>query len=195
MLLFIDTESTGLPTRRNAHYTDHGAWPRLVSISWVLFRSPDQMFGQQHHIIRPEGFVIPGEATAIHGITTERARSEGKPLRLVLTELLQDVEAHRPEILVAHNIAFDRPLILAELSRSGIATGLEEMPTCCTMTSATDYCAIPGARGYKWPKLDELYRKLFNADYPHAHDAAADVLACARCYFRLVELGVVQKRR
>ena len=38
----------------------------------------------QDHIIYPDGFDIPFNSTKIHGISTERARNEGKPLEEVL---------------------------------------------------------------------------------------------------------------
>jgi hypothetical protein len=41
MILFFDVETTGLPTRRGAHYSELDVWPRIVSISWTLFRGPD----------------------------------------------------------------------------------------------------------------------------------------------------------
>ena len=42
----------------------------------------------------------------------------------------------------------------------------------------------------KWPTLSQLYQILFHSDYQEAHDAGADVSACARC-FRVEEKGVL----
>jgi DNA polymerase III subunit epsilon len=53
MYLFIDTETTGLPARRFAHYTDHDIWPRVVSISWALFHAKDQPLKHVYHIVSP----------------------------------------------------------------------------------------------------------------------------------------------
>ena len=53
----------------------------------------------------------------------------------------------------------------------------------CTMRAMTNVVKIPSPRGYKWPKLSEAYRFLFNRDLEGAHDAMADVRACAEIYF------------
>mgnify|MGYP000730892693 CR=1 FL=1 len=37
----------------------------------------------------------------------------------------------------------------------------------------------------------ELHQKLFGEGFEGAHHALADVRACARCYFELVRLGVL----
>ena len=67
--------------------------------------------------------------------------------------------------------------------------------TLCTMKRSTYFCAIPNPRGkfndYKWPKLEELYRKLFNRPLTNAHDALADITASKECYFELKHRGII----
>ena len=46
-----------------------------------------------------------------------------------------------------------------------------------TKDEGTQFCAIPGPRGFKWPSLGELHHALFNKGFDDAHDAAADVEA------------------
>jgi len=66
------------------------------------------------------------------------------------------------------------------------------MAKICTMMKSTSFCKIPGANGRpKWPKLEELYHKLFNKSFAGAHNALADVEACAECFYELVRLGVI----
>ena len=43
-------------------------------------------------------------------------------------------------------------------------------------------------KGFKQPKLSELYYKLFNYNFDNAHNAAADVAATARCFFELLRI-------
>jgi DNA polymerase-3 subunit alpha len=193
--VFVDTETTGLPARRFAHsYTEQDVWPRVVSISWAIFQAKDQTLKHVYHIIQPCGFIIPDDATKIHGITTEHALANGRPLSQVLQELTADVKSHKPSLIIAHNIAFDLPILLCEMSRVKLDTPIKYIPTYCTMFSSTNYCALPHPNGwgYKWPRLSELHTKLFSVGFTGGHDASQDVLACARCYFRLVELGLAQ---
>lgn len=62
------------------------------------------------------------------------------------------------------------------------------------MKSSTDYCKLPGFYGkYKWPKLHELYKKLFNEDMGAAHTALQDIRNTAKCFFELERLGVIEQ--
>jgi len=60
------------------------------------------------------------------------------------------------------------------------------------MERSTDHCKIPGSYGYKWPSLSELYFILFDRDFEEAHDAVVDVKACAECFFRLKNEGIIK---
>jgi len=59
------------------------------------------------------------------------------------------------------------------------------------MRSTTELCQLPrpGGFGYKWPTLEELHRYCFGRSYEDVHDAAHDLEACARSFFRLLEVG------
>lgn len=39
--------------------------------------------------------------------------------------------------------------------------------------------------GYKYPKLNELYYKLFHRNFENAHNAFSDVLATIECFKEL----------
>ena len=60
------------------------------------------------------------------------------------------------------------------------------------MQGSTDFCAIVGNYGYKWPKLQELHKELFGYPFEGDHDALVDVRACVRCYFELRKREVMQ---
>jgi DNA polymerase III epsilon subunit-like protein len=86
---------------------------------------------------------------------------------------------------------FDRPILLAEFIRADLPNSFAGLPTFCTMASTTELCRIPrSGGGYKWPTLDELHRHLFGAGVCGAHDAGADVLSCAKCFFKLQQMGL-----
>ena len=131
MYLFFDTETTGLPKSCKAPVTDVDNWPRLVQIAWLFFGEKGDLIASGDFIVRPEGFIIPPESSAIHGISTERALEEGLPLRDVLQQFH---EAILPaEFLVAHNINFDEKIVGAEFLRLGKDNYLDEKAKICTM--------------------------------------------------------------
>ena len=69
---------------------------------------------------------------------------------------------------------------------------LSRLPRFCTMRNTVELCGVRSANGrLKQPTLQELHSCLFAAEYASAHDAVADVDACARCYFELDRRGLV----
>lgn len=190
MYLVFDCETTGLPRVR--HFSPEVAddWPRLVQIAWARYDRKGAPADARCHIVRPEGFRIPADATRIHGITDARARREGRDLAEVLDELL--AEAGRPgTTLVAHNFDYDRGVVGGELVRTKRPLDFLGLPSICTMKGTTELCGLPrpGGFGCKWPTLEELHRFVFGRSYEGAHDAANDIDACARSFFRLLEAG------
>ena len=189
MLLFFDTETTGLPRDYRAPLTDAANWPRVVQLAWVLFSPDGQERAAQSDLIRPDGWTVP--PNMIHGISHQQAVAGGRPLRTALAEFTAAaVQAHT---LVAHNFDFDRAILGAEYARLAQPDPIPARRTVCTMKTTTNYCAIPAAngRGYKWPRLTELHQRVFNQDFDGAHDALADVRATARCYWALRRQGVI----
>ncbi len=59
------------------------------------------------------------------------------------------------------------------------------------MERTTNFCAIDGPYGYKWPKLSELHFKLFNTGFEEAHNAAVDIKATAKCFWELKRLNKI----
>ena len=71
-------------------------------------------------------------------------------------------------------------------------TSLFLKPKCCTMKSSTNYCKLPGKKGFKSPRLAELHQILFGEGFDNAHNALADVEATARCFWELKKRGVLR---
>ena len=189
MVLFFDTETTGIPRNYKAPASDSENWPRMVQIAWLLIDAENREIESAEHIVKPDGFTIPADAARIHGITTEMAEKQGVDLKLVLAAAAASMS--KASTLFAHNIAFDEKILGAEFLRSGFANLVEAKPRRCTMQESTDYCRLPGRYGFKWPTLQELHLKLFNEPLEGAHRALVDVRACARCYFELKRLKVM----
>ena len=187
--LFFDTETTGVPKDYNAPASNTMNWPRLVQLGWILTDESGNEISSGNEIIKPEGFVIPTDVSRVHGITTEVALREGKPLKQVLQSFMKDAEGIK--CFVGHNVSFDQKVVGAELYRLGIADTVSTARSLDTMVAATDYCKIPGVYGYKWPKLIELHRKLFGCDFEDAHDAMADITATKKCFFEMKRRGLI----
>ena len=202
-ILFFDTETTGLPVNFYEPYTNIENWPRLVQLSWITEDTDTKEKKENDFIIRPEGFTIPDAAAKIHNITTEIAERDGVNLRAALSDFVQDMLL--ADLLVAHNIEFDKNVICSEIYRTAIKLmGEKELllefgfriqnyfmnkRSICTMKLGTNYTKIKTAGGdYKWPKLIELYRHFFGRDFEGQHDALDDIRATRECFWEMVRL-------
>lgn len=69
-----------------------------------------------------DGMEIPAAATAIHGITTEAARSAGRPAAAVVEEITAALAGYAAQgiPLVAMNASFDFSMLEAECERYGV---------------------------------------------------------------------------
>lgn len=140
MYLFFDTETTGLPRNWKAPVTDLNNWPRMVQLAYLLYDKNGNKITGGDYIIKPEGFTIPIDASRIHGISTERALREGKPILTVLQDFKSLID--QAEYLVAHNMSFDEKIVGAEFLRNNMQDWTSTKRKICTMQSTTNLCAI-----------------------------------------------------
>lgn len=190
-IVFFDTETTGLPRDYNAPSSNLDNWPRLVQLAWIVSDYDGNVISSENHIIIPNGFEIPSISAAIHGITTEIAKSKGEKLVDVIDKFLGVLQ--NATAIAGHNISFDQHIVEAEILRCGRSNILKSIPSYCTMKLSANYCNILNSnREVKWPTLQELFFKLYREKFEEAHNAMADIQATYRCFFTLVKLGVIK---
>ncbi len=193
-ILFFDTETTGLPVDYKAPYTHLDNWPRVVQIAWIVTDKYGSAVLGHNRIIRPDSsYTIP--ENMIHGISQEKALEYGISAKEALGEFMEQVRL--ADLIVCHNFAFDSMIAASDVYRRLDSRSSEiifSKPNMCTMNLSVDFCKLPGKFGkaYKWPRLSELHQILFERDFDGAHDAMADVKATIRCFFKLLELKVIQ---
>ena len=189
LYLFFDTETTGVPRNYKAPSSDIQNWPRLVQLAWILSDDKGNRIHLSSLIVRPDGFTIPADAAKVHGITTEVAMREGIPLSEAIDQFVEDLNTAK--YIVGHNIAFDKKIVGAEMIRLGLKDIMDSKKSYCTMQSSIDFCKIPGKYGYKYPKLQELYKKLFGTEFDNAHDAMNDIEATEKCFWELRKRNLI----
>lgn len=191
MYLFFDTETTGVPKNYKASPTDVENWPRIIQLAWAYFDQDGSLIAKSCDLIYPNGWEIPEEKFWIdNGYSTEESKIKGVPIDKVLFRFLSVLD--QCKYLIAHNLNFDKPIVQAEMIRLKMKS--ENRPSqFCTMMSTTNICKIPhsNGRGMKWPKLEELHRHLFKAEFEGAHDALNDVMATAKCFFELKSRNLI----
>lgn len=202
--IFFDTETTGLILYKEP--SEDPRQPHIVEIAALLHDDAGALVETFHAIIRPDGWVIPDEVSAIHGITTERAMDEGIPEHEALSLFLA---LHvRADIRVAHNESFDQRIIRIAIKRfygetqderDTFADAFKTAPKYCTMKASTKPCGLPPtpamlAKGMRWnknPTMAEAHRHFFGEDFEGAHSALSDAQACARVYYALNPIAEV----
>jgi len=184
--VYFDTETTGF-----ANSGTLAEQPHIVQLAAILVDDEEGELASMNTIIKPTGWEVGSGAAAVHGISTEKASRFGIP---ILTAMAMFSNLCRvAEQVVAHNINFDRKLVGFEVDRLDRENILETKPQFCTMDATTNICKIRNKRGgYKWPKLSEAHIHFFGEDFTGAHDALADVRACARIHKHLIEQGIVK---
>lgn len=184
--LFFDTETTGKPKNYDSPAFDTDNWPRLVSFAYILSDETGDIIKKDAFIVKPDGYEIHKDVENVHGISTELANREG----IDINDALNIIESLIDEagILVGHNISFDINVVDCEFYRYREKLYLDNMPYRCTMKESVSYCALPKL---KYPKLQDLYTKLFGKQFKDAHNAMADIQATFECFWELVKLGVI----
>lgn len=125
-------------------------------------------------LIRPST-PICDENARFHGITNE-AVAGAPPFAAWHAALVDLIETHNVEAIIAHNAAFDRHVLEAECARNGLEPpGIGAESWVCTVEAARE--AWPSLKSHSLGALAET----FGLDLVH-HDAHSDAVACALVY-------------
>ena len=208
--LVFDSETTGLSKTQIISPSTIHLWPHVVQFSYIVFDTEsNEIVKIKDSIIKvPDGFIITEENAKIHGITTEISLVKGVDLLPVLEEFFADFDS--ADHIVGHNVSFDINMIKAELQRLIMNSSdkkLQEYLTTinmstkfyCTMQETIELCAIEMKDKYgrpykKFPKLLELYQKMFNVTPRGLHNSLNDVIVCLRCFIKLkYEIDIVER--
>lgn len=196
MLIVLDTETTGLPDFKAR--SNDPVQPHIVQLALVTCDDDGAELSAKSVIVRPDGWTIPPEMTAIHGISHERAMDEGIPEEAAVEMFI--VAQSRARLRVAHNESFDRRIVRIAMTRAGIERdfieAIEARASYCTCNNAKTIVNLPptapmvarGMNGPKPPKLIECIKYFFGEELPGAHDALIDARAASRLYFHLQTL-------
>lgn len=194
MLFFYDTETTGLPDFGQPSEAPHQ--PHIVQMAACLVDPGSRKVVMSIDlIIEPDGWEIPAEVAAIHGIDTALARRLGVPedAALAMFMRLYNRAFHR----IAHNESFDARIARTALKRfeypESVVEEFKIAPAECTMQMSKPICQLPptgkmtraGFNNYKNPKLTEAYEHIIGRPMENAHNAMADVRGRMEIYFAM----------
>lgn len=210
-ILIFDTETTGLPLDDSASWEslsgdnknqyNRNGYPRIAQLSWLLINENGQHLSDGDYYICPDLWVMPEETSQFNGIWQKDLLKKGKPLIEVLQMFRDDVV--NADYICGHNLEYDINALEGEFSRAedDHLSSMLTKPVLDTMKTTVEFCAIPYPADkprkydtgcdYKYPKLSELYHKLFGKDFEGAHNSANDVSATAECLVELIKRGII----
>jgi DNA polymerase III epsilon subunit-like protein len=183
-ILVFDTETTGLPCEKDASIYNTQKWPHIIQLSYILYNTDnDEIITIEDDYINIDANInISKESQEIHNITREML---DKGINIIDALEKFNYFSSVSDLLVGHNISFDKRMIFVEGIRNKIHMNITD--TYCTMKNCAEFYGyqIPVKTGkiyYKYPKLNELYKKLFNKIPKNTHNSLIDVLLCLRCF-------------
>ena len=194
MYLIYDTETNGLPQYYKAPSTETDNWPKMVSIAYMVCSEDGEKLFQGYFEIKPTWSKSDHDLVAqrTHGLSYEHLMQNGVDVKEVISRIIPHL--YYCQYHIGHNLNYDSNILACEMFRNN-TLGVANKTThyICTMQASTDYCKIPNPKykGYKWPKLTELYDKLFMEEVEDAHNALADVKATQRCFFELKARNII----
>ncbi|TDL43288.1 exonuclease domain-containing protein [Microbacterium oleivorans] len=162
----FDLETTGIDVRSD----------RIVSAHVGVLDASGAVIDARTWLADP-GVEIPAGATAVHGITTERARTEGRPAPEVVAEVtatLRDLFAAGIPV-VAYNAPFDFSLLKYESLRHGVVPIDAPSPVIDPLVVDKTY-----DRYRRGKRTLEVVAAHYSVTLEGAHDAAADAIAAGR---------------
>ncbi|WP_415949010.1 3'-5' exonuclease [Streptomyces sp. KLOTTS4A1] len=171
LLIGFDLETTGTDPRTS----------RIVTAALIEVRG-GKPAGRKEWLADP-GVPIPAEAVAVHGISSERAASEGRPADRVADEVARALagywDAGVP--VVAYNASFDLTLLSAELQRHGLPSLSERLGGREPAPVIDPYIIDRTADRYRKGKRNlTAVCAEYGVVLGDAHNATADALAAAR---------------
>lgn len=186
-VLFIDTETTGLPTDWSAPHSAGDKWPTAVQVAWILYDDNGQIIKRENYYINNNDIPISQQAALVHHLDTKFLKQHGHPRIFVMEMLANDLMMYQP-LVVGHFVELDFHVIGADFHRCNMVNPMQEMPLFCTMLLSAKYAKKPWV---KYLKLNELCREIISKDLTNSHNAAADAEATALCFFALRDKGEI----
>ena len=184
-VLVFDTETTGLPKGKNPSIYNTELWPHIIQLSYIVYCSEENKILSliDDYIKINDNVIIEEGSQKIHNISRDKLNKDGIDIIEAINKF--NNWANTCDILVGHNVSFDKRMLIVEGIRNNIRMNINN--TYCTMKNSTVLCKIErefanGTKYFKYPSLSELYNHLFNKIPKNTHNALIDILLCMRCF-------------
>lgn len=162
-LVVFDLETTGLDLTTS----------RIVTACVAVIDSSGEVEQTNEWLVNP-GIEIPASASAVHGVTTEKAQSEGMDASSAvkqIVELLSDLNQNLP--VVAFNAPYDFTILMNEAIRYSLNT-ISPKPVIDPLVIDRKLRFGPGKRNLT------VLCDVYGVELADAHNSTADAVAAGR---------------
>ncbi|MCS5733339.1 exonuclease domain-containing protein [Herbiconiux daphne] len=165
-LAVFDLETTGIDVETS----------RIVTANISLLDASGTAVSRLDWLADPQ-VDIPEQATAVHGITTEHARSAGRPAADVVAEIVAELRRALAEgyAIVVYNAPYDITLLNREAVRHGVPPLEQPSPVIDPLVIDKQV-----DRYRKGKRTLEVSAAHYGVELLDAHDAGADAIAAGR---------------
>lgn len=172
-LVVFDTETTGVNV----------ATARIVSCTIALLRHADHVLERYDWLIDP-GIDIPEQASAVHGITNEIARTSGIRAEVGIAQIVNKLSEmlERGFSIVVYNAPYDFSLLKNEAMRHGIQF-LDRVEPIVDPLVIDKHCD----KFRKGKRTLEVVAAHYGVPLLAAHDAGEDAIAAGRVAVKLAQ--------
>ena len=183
--------------------------PSIIQLSYILYDTNNSSNAKifNKYIDIPDNIIITKETIKIHHITRETILLNKIKIDDALNEFMNDFS--KADVVVGHNVQFDRTMIIAELIRISkehkedkfkqIKQMMNNKKFACTMKITTPILKqvlnvnkkTEEQTFFKSPKLIEAYKYYFGYEpnKKFLHNALIDTIVCLRVYCMTLNNG------
>lgn len=184
--LVVDIETDGLIEN---YHSNNPVFPAIVQISWLIMDQSGIVYKKVSDLVKSK-YNPNSVAFKINNINQNKINLLGKEPKIILKEFVND--AKYCDYIVAHNAEFDYKIIRNEVIKNNLDENLINKTLICTMKEGgvlfnSEFYAEP-----KYPKLSELFEKLFNYKVIQIHNAQSDVLLTSKCLKELINRNLIR---
>lgn len=190
MKIFVfDTETTGFINKKDSRLDIQ---PHIVQFAWIYWEIKNNDFREikrLNQMIKPK-IPIPFAASQVHHIYDIDVKN-APDIKDYIDDFLKII--NESDVIIWHNIEYDTDMIKLELKRLHREFEYNPKQVICTMKQTVNFCELPWSWDrFKYPKLWELYKKLFWEYFIWAHDAIVDVEATLKSFMELYKKQIIK---
>ena len=174
--LVFDLETDGL--------IENERIPNILQVSWSLIDKSGYSYKRKTELVNNGDNL--NKASSVNSIDIETLKLIGKPICEVLKELWRDL--HDVSAIISHNTEFDISVLDHHMKECDLFFKFSSIPCLCTMKGGKNYLeSINKEENIKFPKLTELYYRLFDKSITPKHQAIFDKVLTSRCFVFMLE--------